>query len=72
MQLKSFSELSKVAAHPAFRDENAGLKAPKSLLITHVIHGTFLLMFFDLTRILRLRHTLKPSSRIQPVQAQLY
>ncbi|KAH9990568.1 regulator of chromosome condensation 1/beta-lactamase-inhibitor protein II [Russula vinacea] len=32
--LKSFSELSKVAAHPAFRDENAGLEAPKSLLIT--------------------------------------
>jgi hypothetical protein len=72
MQLENFSELSKVAAHPAFRDENAGLQASRSLQITHVIHGTFLLMFFDLTQILRLQHTLRPSSRIQPVQAQLY
>ena len=31
------------------RDENTGLQAPRSLQITHVIHGTF----FDLTRFLR-------------------
>lgn len=34
--LKNFSELSKVAAHPAFRDENTGLQAPASLRITHI------------------------------------
>jgi SCF-associated factor 1 len=47
LQLKSFSELSEVAAHPAFRDENTGLQAPTSLRITHVRHGTFLLIFLD-------------------------
>lgn len=40
LQLKNFSELSEVAAHPAFRDENTGLQAPTSLRITHVRHGT--------------------------------
>jgi hypothetical protein len=45
LQLKNFSELSEVAAHPAFRDENIGLQAPTSLRITHVRHGTFLLIF---------------------------
>ena len=49
MQLENFSELSKVASHPVFRDENAGLQAPRSLQITHVIHGTLLVLFFDLT-----------------------
>jgi len=34
--LENFSELSKVAAHPQFRDENANLKAPTSLRITHI------------------------------------
>jgi hypothetical protein len=45
LQLKNFSELSEVAAHPAFQDENTGLQAPTSLRITHVRHGTFLLIF---------------------------
>ena len=72
MQLENFSELSKVAAHPAFRDENAGLQAPKSLQITHVIHGTLWLMFLNLTRFFRLQHTTRPSSRIQSSQTQLH
>ena len=72
MQLENFSELSKVAIHPVFRDENAGLLAPRSLQITHVIHGTLLVLFSDLTQFLRLQHNMRPSSRIQPVQAQLH
>ena len=47
LQLKSFSELSEVAAHPAFRDENTALQAPTSLRITHVRRSTFLLIFLD-------------------------
>ncbi|KAI9510499.1 RCC1/BLIP-II [Russula earlei] len=34
--LENFSELSKVASHPAFRDERSGLTAPTSLRITHI------------------------------------
>jgi len=34
--LENFSELSKVSAHPQFRDENASSKAPTSLRITHI------------------------------------
>lgn len=45
IQLENFSELSKVAVHPAFRDENADLKAPTSLQITHVIRGTLPVSF---------------------------
>lgn len=72
LQLKNFSELSEVVAHPAFLKENAGLQAPTSLRVTHVRHGTFLLTFLDLTQFPRLRHTMKPSSHIQLIQALSY
>ena len=72
MQLENFSELSKVAAHPTFRDEQDSLQAPRSLQITHVIRDTLLLLFLYLTRFLRLQHTIRPSLRIQPVQARLH
>jgi hypothetical protein len=72
LQLKNFSELSEVAAAPAFQDESIGLQAPTSLRITHVRHGTFLLIFLDLTEFPRLRDTSRPLLHIQPLRALSY